>query len=151
MCASCVWAKALTNDSLTTDISDSAPLLAASSLAPSHPLPYTSAGLLNASLLDRRHPTEFLLSGHWQLALRPPAAHHHHFFFLAPNWPAAGDPLAVITVISEPPLVRWKNCQNVGKSYSLTVNKFSLNSQKLLVWVMDMIMSLWRRERAPLP
>ena len=102
------------------------------------------------SIVDRRQPTEFLPSGHWQLAYRPPAAHHHHCFFMPPHWPINGDPLAVITVISEPSLVQWKNCQNVGKSYSLlTLDKFSLNSQKLVQVIM--IMSLWRRERAPLP
>ena len=48
------------------------------------------SGLVVASLVDRRQPTKFLLSGHWQLAHRTPTAHHQHCFL----WHPTGRPLA---------------------------------------------------------
>ena len=107
------------------------------------PIGQTVRGLQKVSLVDRRRETEFLLSGHWQLAQRPPTARHRYHSGqplppLSPktqryliqcyiqqrvgrwrtdkcfSWQPTGDPLAVIAVISEPPLDRWTNCHAVA-------------------------------------
>ena len=82
--------------------------------------------------MDRRQPTEFLLSGHWQLPIghrQPTTTIVFSGTRLADRWRPTGSDHC----ISEPPLVRWKNCQNVGKSYSLLTLDNILGDHDLVI------------------